>query len=473
MPEKPISLRLMAVDDEQAVVDDIKNYISNTDHLEFHGFCSPQKALDWANLNTFDIAVVDYHMPNMNGLELINTLAKKYKESYYLLMTGHADLQIAIDAIRTGIFDFIVKPFNQKEFQLAVERVQKHVNLKRQNKYLRDLLHSSYGKEQLIGQSEEIISIHDKIKLYAQSEAPVLITGETGVGKEIVAKMIHAESNRNQHCFSPVNCSAFAQTLLESELFGHEKGAFTGADRQRIGRFELAKNGTILLDEIAEIPPQLQVKLLRVLQEKEYERVGGNTTIKLCARVISITNRDIEKAIKNKMLREDLFYRLNTLHIHVPPLRERGKDSLLLANHFLSRFSLIYNKKAPSFSERAKDLICNYSWPGNVRQLENAVECAVLSCEMGTIYEEHLPKEILKISEQPKYVDNETSEFIMEDRSIPNLISDIERKKIIACLEKNNWNKSRASSSLGISRGQLLYRLKKYGITNKEVKSKV
>ncbi|MDP6388213.1 MAG: sigma-54 dependent transcriptional regulator, partial [Candidatus Pacebacteria bacterium] len=333
MLEQSFILQLLVVDDEKTVVDLVGEYASSIDFLEFQGCCSPNEALDWAKFHPVDIAVIDYNMPKMNGLELINRLEKNNKDSYYLLMTGHAELQIAIDAIRTGVFDFITKPFGKNEFRIAMERIRKHKGIQFQNMFLRDLLRDSYGKRKLIGKSVEMASIREKIQLFAKSEAPVLITGETGVGKEVVAQIIHEASNRNQNNFVPVNCSAYAETLLESELFGHEKGAFTGADRLRIGRFELTKNGTILLDEIAELPPQIQVKLLRVLQEKKFERVGGNNTIKLLARIISITNRNIEEEIKNNRLREDFYYRLNTLRIHIPPLRERKNDILLLANH--------------------------------------------------------------------------------------------------------------------------------------------
>lgn len=463
MPDKPYIFKLLIVDDEQAVVDLIQGYISKVDYLDIHGCCSPHDALTWTKSNKFDIAVIDYHMPEMNGLDLINTLTKTYPDAYFLLMTGHAELQIAIDAIRTGVFDFITKPFDKNIFQLAMERVRKHVGLNHQYKLLRNLLHDSYGEKKLIGSSKEIANIHDKIKLFAQSEAPVLITGETGVGKEVVARMIHAFSNRKKSSCVPVNCSAYAETLLESELFGHEKGAFTGADKQRIGRFELAQNGTILLDEIAEISPQLQVKLLRVLEEKEFERVGGNNIIKLHARIISITNRNVEEEIRQGRLREDLYYRLNTLQIHVPPLRERENDILLLATHFFKNYLLIYNKKITSFSLRAKDVILNYSWPGNVRQLENAIDYAVLSCDTDQIYAEHLPEEILK-GNLARPLKKETTAINTTEGTLSSVISTIEREKIVRCLKQNNGNKSKTASSLGITRGQLLRRLKKYSI---------
>jgi DNA-binding NtrC family response regulator len=432
--------------------------------LEFHGFCSPQEALTWAKYHPVDIAVIDYNMPKMKGLDLISKLEKNEGDSYYLLMTGHAELQIAIDAIRTGVFDFITKPFKKKEFQIAMERVRKHMGIKFQNRFLRDLLRDSYGKRKLIGKSEEIISIREKMQLFAKSEAPVLITGETGVGQEVVAQIIHEAGNGNPNSFVPVNCSAYAETLLESELFGHEKGAFTGADMLRIGRFESAKNGTILLDEIAELPPQLQVKLLRVLQERKFERVGGNNTIELQARIISTTNRNIEEEIKSSRLREDFYYRVNTLRIHIPPLRERKKDILILANHFLRKFSLVHNKKVSSLDTRTQEILTNYLWPGNVRQLENSIDYAVFSCKMEQVSEEHLPEEILQSMLSKPSGGKEISKIIATEKTIPSIISNIERDKILASLDGNKWNKSKSASSLGISRGQLIYRLKKYGI---------
>tara|TARA_B100000315_G_scaffold185005_1_gene174121 strand:- start:8456 stop:9859 length:1404 start_codon:yes stop_codon:yes gene_type:complete len=464
MLEKSLTFQLLVVDDEQEVVNLVEEYASTIDFLEFHGFCSPHEALTWAKFHPVDIAVIDYNMPKMNGLDLISKLEKNEGDSYYLLMTGHAELQIAIDAIRTGVFDFITKPFGKNEFQVAMERIRKHMGMKFQNRFLRDLLRDSYGKRKLIGKSEEIASIREKIQLFAKSEAPVLITGETGVGKEVVAQIIHEVGNGNPKSFVPVNCSAYAETLLESELFGHEKGAFTGADRLRIGRFESAKNGTILLDEIAELPPQIQIKLLRVLQEKKFERVGGNNTIELLARIISTTNRNIEEEIKNNRLREDFYFRLNTLRIHIPPIRERKSDILMLANHFLRKFALLHNKKVLSFSESAQNVFTNYSWPGNVRQLENAIDYAVFSSKTEQVSQEHLPEEILEGMISKPSGKKEISKIMASEKTIPSIISNIERDKIIASLDGNKWNKSKAASCLGLSRGQLLYRLKKYRI---------
>ncbi len=458
------ALKLLVVDDEPSVVELVKDYASRLDYLEFYGCCLPQEALLWTKTHHFDIALLDYKMKEMTGLDLVNILKPKNPKSFFILMTAYAELQTAIKAIRSGIFDFLTKPFEMQEFELAIQRVREQLKLKEQNIFLRGVLQDNHGRGEMIGQSIEINSIRKKIKLFSKSDAPVLITGETGVGKEIVARIIHALSNRNKSAFVAVNCGAFVETLLESEFFGHEKGAFTGADRQRTGRLEFAKEGTILLDEICEMPPSVQVKLLRVLQEKKFERVGGNEAIKFKARIISITNRNVKQEIQNNRFREDLYYRLNTLKIHIPPLREREGDIELLASYFLRKFSLIYNKDITSLTESAMKIIRNHPWPGNIRQLENVMDFAVLSCETEQMGEEHLPEEVFEEVMPFQTQSTNLHDFYASEENIPAKISNMEKRKIAAVLEKNKWNKTKTAASLGLTRGQLLYRLKKYDI---------
>ena len=461
------SYDILVVDDEQDVISVLKEYSSSLDDLKFHGCYSAQNALSWAQTNHFDIALIDYKLPRMDGLELAKTLMKNKPESYYLIMTGYADTEIMVKAIRNGIFDFFCKPVRKHEFEIAMRRVIKHLNLKDQNSFLHDLVQSDSGRGQLIGQSKSILSVKEKVKLFAQSDAPVLITGETGVGKEIVAQMIHAQGNRHKSPFMPVNCSAFAETLLESELFGHEKGAFTGAYRERKGRLELAGHGTVFLDELCEIPTQMQVKLLRVLQERLFERVGGSNSVKLKARVISATNRSVKEEVEKNFLRKDFFYRLNTHRIHISPLRERKEDVEILALFFLKKYSLINNKQVSLFCGNVIDVFFNHPWPGNVRQLENVVNTAVLHCDQDRIGMEHLPEEFLeeKACQHPQpVVAEEINSYSREHENIPSAISNLERKKINDALTENKWNKSKTAESLGLTRSQLLYRLKKYNI---------
>lgn len=461
---KPTTLKLLVVDDEPSVVELVKDYASQMDYLEFYGCCLPQEALLWARTHHFDIALLDYRMQEMTGLEMVSKLKPKKPKSFFILMTAYAELQTAIKAIRSGVFDFLTKPFERQEFELAVQRIREQIKLRDQNVFLRDLLQDTHGRGKLIGQSMVMNSIRKKIKLYARSDASVLITGETGVGKEVVARMIHTLSNRNKSAFVAVNCGVFVETLLESEFFGHEKGAFTGADRQRIGRLEFAKEGTVLLDEICEMAPSIQVKLLRVLQEKNFERVGGNEPVNFKGRIISATNRNIKQELQSNRFRGDLYYRLNTLPIHIPPLREREGDIELFASHFLRKFSLIYNKEISSFTDGAMEIMRNHPWPGNVRQLENVVDFAALSTESDQIGEENLPEDVFEELTPFQPQRPVLHDFYASDEDIPAKISNMEKSKIATVLEKNRWNKTKTAAALGLTRGQLLYRLNKYSI---------
>lgn len=456
-------MTILLVDDEPDLLKLISEYVSSYEFLTPVKHSSPTEALKWAKSSSFDIAVVDYKMPEMNGLELIEKLKKSNPDSHFILMTAHGNLEIAIEAIKTGVSDFITKPFNLAAFKMSIDRITERIFLSRENETLKGLLREEYGKNQLISRSDEMIAIREKVKTFANSTAPVLITGETGVGKEIVARMFHDNSGRRGSHFVAVNCSAYAETLFESELFGHEAGAFTGANKQRIGRLEYAQKGTLLLDEVSEMPVQMQVKLLRVLQEKQFERVGGNKTIKLAARIISATNKNPEEAIEHGLLRNDLYYRLNAIQVHIPPLRERTEDIEPIAKHFMKKFSVIHTKKIGSISENVMELFYSYSWPGNVRQLENVIDYAVVSCNGDEIMKRDLPEELKNksFSVQPLIGIQTEKQMIAPGSS---LTTGSERDKIVACLEKNRWIKTKAASELGMTRSQLLYRMKKFDI---------
>lgn len=468
----PVTFRVLVVDDEPSILILVKREIAKIDGLEFFGLGLPNDALKWADTHHFDIALVDYKMPQMNGLELITALKPKNKDAIFLLMTAYGDTDLAIEAIRTGVFDFIQKPFESDEFTMAMNRATEHLRLKNQNKFISGLVKRGHGKGELIGQSDAINSLRERIKLFAGSDAPVLITGETGVGKEIASRMIHTLSKRERERFTAVNCSAYAETLIESELFGHEKGAFTGADLQRVGKLEQAKGGTVLIDEVCEIPMHIQVKLLRVLQEKEFERVGGNKNIKLKARIISTTNVNVEEEIKQNRFRSDLYYRLNALRMHIPPLRERKDDIEPLAFHFLRKFSIIYDKKITSFSSGAMETIIDYSWPGNVRQLENTIDYATLQCNGNRITKEHLsidsfadivPIRLKQKAGFPKIASN-GEDYRSSISNLEKQKIEVSRRIIMEALGNNKWRKSKTAIALGLTRSQLVYRLKKYGI---------
>jgi len=457
--------KLLVVDDEPYAIRLIKKYCQQLAAIDCYEASSPAEALSWAGSNSFDIALIDYKMPNINGVELARKLRELHPGSFYIIVTAYGELDKAVEAMRAGIFDFLTKPLELDEFELAMERVMKNLDLKRQNSLLKEYLKESSGKGKLLGTSSETGAIREKIERFASYDAPVLITGETGVGKEVVARMIHERCARNESSYVAVNCSAFSESLLESEMFGHEKGAFTGADNRRIGRLELAGDGTVLLDELCDIDPATQVKLLRVLQEKEFERVGGNGTIKLNARILSATNKNVQEEIKNRRFREDLYYRLNTLHIHIPPLRDRREDIVELADHFLRKFSIIHGKETLSFSERTLDTLQAYPWPGNVRQLQNSVEHMVIECGAESIEPRHLPPDIFDGAPILKSRQNHVQQSQNRDQvKIPELIGEIERESIIAGLEKNRWNKSRTAMELGLTLAKLIYRMKKYDI---------
>jgi two-component system response regulator AtoC len=457
-------LNLLVVDDRGDILTLIEAFTKSLKPINFQGFTSQMKALEWANTNSFDAALIDYVMPEETGITLIQNLRKINPEAYFVLMSAHADLDKAIEAIRLDVFDFLVKPFSLQAFEFSMNRILDHRNLKNQNLELRRFLRETFGLGDLIGQSELIQKIKEKIKTYAESDYPVLIHGETGVGKEVVARLIHQNSPRGKSKFVAVNCSSFSESLLESELFGHEKGAFTGADRKRVGRFEFAGEGTIFLDEISEIPTAMQVKLLRVLEQKEFERVGGNETIKLKARIVSATNADLKKKIESGEFREDLFYRINALPIHIAPLRNRKEDVHFLAKHFLKMFNLVAEKNIQSFDPETLATLTDYHWPGNVRQLQNVVNFSALHCDSDTISLDHLPEEVRGNWPKPSVpIEN----FKLGQSTVENIkavASDLEKKSILQALQKNKGNKSRTAKDLGLTRSQLLYKLKKFNI---------
>lgn len=457
-------IKILIVDDRKEDLHLIKLYLSSQKNIHVKQFVLPEEAFNWAKSNPFDVAIVDYSMPGLSGPQLIKDLKNLRPESIYLLMTAYADLEKTIEAIRQGAFDFLIKPIEREIFNQAIERAINHVQFKRNA----NLKEAARGKQSqsgsLVGESSIIDEIRNKIKLYANSDLPIFITGETGTGKEVVARSIHRESSRNQSKFVAVNCSAFVETLLESELFGHEKGAFTGADRQRIGKLEFAEDGVIFLDEISEIPTTMQVKLLRVLQEKEFERVGGNKSVNLKARIISATNRDVQSESHKNPFRKDLFYRLNILPLHIPPLRERREDIEILANHFLRKCSKTTGKQNQSFHKEVIDIFSNYDWPGNVRQLENAVSYATVHCEDVVIRVDHLPKDIAQGLSTGIWNSQNHIPIQEEGEDGKTAIENEEKEKIVNSLKKNRWNKSKTANELGMSRSQLIYRIKKYSI---------
>jgi two-component system response regulator HydG len=445
--------RVLIVDDEPAARAALNALLSGAGyHVEQAGDgVAAQEVLAGGPV---DIVVTDLDMPRMGGMELLGRLREETPDTPVIVLTSSADLSSAVAAMRAGAEDYLAKPVDFDALLIAIERALTVRDTRMEAENLRRQLRArdSGGLDGLIGTSPAMQRVYRLARQVAPSRATVLVTGESGTGKGELARAIHALSPRADKPFIPLHCAALAETLLESELFGHEKGAFTGADRKRIGRFEQASGGTLFLDEIGEIPAATQVKLLRVLQERAFERVGGNETVTVDVRLIAATNRDLAADVKDGRFREDLYYRLNVVHIEMPPLRLRGTDVIALAEYFLRKFSEENRKRIDGFSDRARSKLLKHPWPGNVRALENAIERAVVLCEGSVISEEELP------------FDATTDD--LEGLRVPGAtMAEIERYAILKSLEAAGGSTTKAAEMLDISVRTIQYRLHDYGVT--------
>ncbi len=400
-----------------------------------------------------DLVITDLRMPGISGEEVLRKVTTESPGIPVIVLTGHGSIDSAVEAMRNGAYDFLTKPLNLDQLALVVKRALEGRELKLQHRQLQKELDSVHTLDRIYGKSSEMQKVFNLIKKAAPSPSSVLITGESGVGKELVADAIHNLSKRVNHQCIKVHCAALSETLLESELFGHEKGAFTGADSLVKGRFELAHESTIFLDEIGEVNQSVQVKLLRVLQERKFERVGGQKTIEVDVRVVAATNRNLEDEIKNGTFREDLFYRLNVIHIHVPPLRERKDDIPLLISSFLKEFSKANGKEITGVNSRALAAIYKYNWPGNIRELRNCIESAVVMCSSNEIMLEDLP---------PSVSQSSAEEVIKIPAGIP--LEEAEKIIITQNLAANRGNKSKTADILGIGRKTLHRKLQEWGM---------
>ncbi len=403
-----------------------------------------------------DLVLTDLKMPGMDGIEFMGKVRATDRDVGVIVMTAFGAVDTAVAAMRAGASDYLTKPLNTDELLIVIERELERQKLRRETKDLRDRLNERYRFENIIGSSPEMQQVFKTIAQVAQSRATILITGESGTGKELVAAAIHHRSPRATGPFVKLHCAALAENLLESELFGHERGAFTGAERRREGRFENANSGTLFLDEISEISPATQVKLLRVLQEREFERVGGNQTVQVDVRLIAATNRDLKTMVSAGTFREDLYYRLNVVNVRMPALRERTSDIPLISMHFLHKYSQENEKTIDRFSDAALERIIGYGWPGNVRELENVIERAVVLCDRNAIDVEHLPPDVSPLPREqigPK---------------IPgSTMADIERYAILKTLEVNAGSTTKAADVLGISVRKIQYKLQEFGAAPK------
>ena len=420
------------------------------------------KAMERLKEGYFHLILTDLKMPKADGIQVLKKAKELSPETAGIVFTGYATIESAVEAMKAGAYDYITKPFNLEEIKIVITRALDFQRLQHENFTLRRHLKSEYCFENIVGDSDEIQRVFRMIEKIADSNSTILIYGDSGTGKELVARAIHFNSRRQDKPLVPVNCGAIPEELLESELFGHERGAFTGATYTRRGRFELADKGTIFLDEIGDMSPRLQVKVLRVLQEQEFERVGGVKTLKVDVRVIAATNQDLEKAVESKMFREDLYYRLNVIPITIPPLRQRKSDIPLLIHHFLQRFRQTKGHEIQGFSPEALETLMAYSWPGNVRELENLIQRVVILTGKGIVTVEDLPEKLHK----------RNMDYILPPIEIPEkgiclktTLEDFESRLIFQALEKAHGVKSRAAQLLNLNRTTLVEKIRKMQLT--------
>ena len=442
MAHKP---RILVVDDEPAMREALHDWLREDGYDVGMASCG-KDAISMAQKKGWDVILLDLKMPGMDGLETMGRLKEVLPEAEILIMTAYATVDTAVNAMKEGAFDYLVKPFDPDEIEMQIKRIVDHKELVLENILLRQKLEEKDDSDEIIGKSDVMQSIFDLITRVAPTESTVLITGESGTGKELIAQAIHGNSLRGYMPFIAVSCGALPDTLLESELFGYEKGAFTGADSARRGRFEMADTGTLFLDEVGEISPKTQVNLLRVLQQKTIRRLGGEEELKVDVRILAATNRDLEKQISEDRFREDLFYRLNVISIHVPPLRERKEDIPLLVEAFIRKYCLAMNRELVRISPSSLKLLTDYHWPGNVRELENIIERAIVIGDGKEIRTDDIPlaKNAGMVADYPRSLGK------MEEMHI---------KKI---LEENNWNISQAARELEIDRQTLYNKIEKY-----------
>lgn len=461
-----MSLILIA-EDQDSVREGLKKALEESGH-SVTGVSDGAKAFEEIKGKTYDILITDIKMPGMDGIELLNAAKKLNPDTYVIVITAFGSVETAVAAMKAGAYDYINKPFSIEEMELLIKKIEEKKRVVEEREFLSEEVKTQFNKH-IIGNSPMMKAIYSTVDKVANSDSSVLIRGESGTGKELIAGAIHYKSARRDKLLIRVSCAALTESLLESELFGHEKGAFTGAISRRKGRFELADGGTLFLDDIGDISPSTQVKLLRVLQEKEFERVGGTETLKVDVRIISATHKDLEEAIKRGEFREDLYYRLNVVFIYMPPLRDRKEDIPLLANFFLSKYGKRSNTPIKRFDTQSIDALMSYNWPGNVRELENVIERAVvLLGDEEVVMPEHL---LLPISKpKPKKI-TEAKEMSFEAMTktvnLRSMLQDLEKQQMVDILNKTNWVQTKAAQVLGIPRTSLRYKMKKLGIVEK------
>ncbi|MEP9410868.1 MAG: sigma-54-dependent Fis family transcriptional regulator [Candidatus Brocadia sp.] len=443
--------RLLLIDDDKNALDGLVKILAH-DGYPVSGVLSGYEALNLLSRKNFDIVITDMKLPGMGGLSLIHEIRKKTESVSIVVITAYSSVKTAVEAIKCGADDYLTKPINVEELNVVLEKLWERRQLIAQNRILKEKLRDKDKSSELVGSTPQMQQIFHMIEDVAPSTASILILGETGTGKELIANAIHCRSDRANMPFVALHCAALSEGVLESELFGHEKGAFTGAVQSRKGRFEMADGGTLFLDEVGEMSLKVQVKLLRVLEKGEFERVGGEKTLKVNVRLIAATNRDLEKEVSEGRFREDLLYRLNVITIHLPPLRERRDDIPILSNFFVIKYTRKYKKEIEGFTPEAMDALCAYHWPGNVRELENVVERAIVLCKKNMISVDHLPKNII-----PNKEDISTIKI-----PLGTSLKEAEKEIIQKTLQMTQGSKREAAKILGISSRKIEYKVKEW-----------
>ena len=453
------------------IVDDEPNYLIvlsellNEEGYETLTADNGEKALDIARHTDLDLVMTDMHMPGMDGFQLLSALKSFNQALPVIMITAYGEVEKAVSAMQRGAFNYLSKPFNNDQLLASVKKAIEHYTLVKANLRLVNEMRDRYRFDQIIGKNNAMQQIYSLIERVAPTPSTVLISGESGTGKELVAKSLHFNSNRSQAPFVSVNCAALPESLLESEFFGHEKGAFTGAVAMRKGKFEHADTGTIFLDEIGEMPISLQAKLLRVLQEKSFERVGGNKTIKVDVRVVAATNKELKEEVDQSRFREDLYYRLNVIHIQIPPLRERTDDIPMLVDHFVKKYAEQAGRPGLGISPDTLRFLATLSWDGNVRELENTIERATILCSSSTIEPEDVhpdPNNLTAPVELNGILDLEN--LIPAGSKLPDVLNEIEGRMVRAALADTHFVQTKAAQQLGITKSLLQYKMRKFNI---------
>jgi DNA-binding NtrC family response regulator len=459
--------KIMILDDDPEILHLLEDMLKKKGGFNVPAYQDSRAARTDLVPGAFDLVITDLSMPDLDGMQILDHIVTHAPETQCIILTGFGSIPSAVEAVKKGAFDYVTKPVSFRELMSHVDNAMKLGRLQKKEALRKESGYTGYSYDDFIGNSTAIKKIHKLVQKVADTESTILVTGASGSGKELIVRTIHRFSSRRNHPFVAVNCGAIPEALLESELFGHEKGAFTGAYKKRIGRFELAGPGTIFLDEVGEMSPLLQVKLLRVLQEKTFERVGGARSIEVPARIIAATNKDLAEAVKGGAFREDLFYRLNVIPIHVPPLTRRKTDIPLLVDFFLEKFQKDQDTVIESFSSKAMDALMQHDWPGNVRELENLIKRLIILCDNSVVQVTDLPEHFYADSENgPDTMTAFEAQVFQDDMNLSDAVKAYETRMICNALEKSDGVKAKAARLLKIKRTTLVEKIKKHNISS-------